>query len=325
MVRVGLVGFGYWGPKLARCMTEAEGVTLAALCDRSAERLALAAERHPGVRLTEDWQRLIADPALDAIALATPAAVHAPMALAALRAGKHVLVEKPLARSSAEAEALVAEAARRGRVLMVDHTFLFSPQVARIAALIAAGELGQIRSIDSLRAGNGIARDDVNVLWDMAVHDLSILDHVLPMAPCAVAATGLSGAGARAHAADLTVLFAGNVAARVHVDWHAQGKTRRMRFAGSRRMLSYEHLHPEATLRLSDGADDPGPCIPVPDAAEPLRAAVEHFAGCIRSGHDPLSDGSSALRIIRVLEAADRSLAAGGAMIGLAPQAAVAG
>ena len=324
MIRVGLIGYGHWGPKLARCFSQALDFSLAAICDVSADRLGLAGSAHAGVRLVNDWRELVADPGIDAIAVATPAAIHAPIALAALGEGKHVLVEKPLGRSVQEAEALVREARSRGRVLMVDHTFIFSPAVRAIRKLLDEAELGEPRYFDSVRIGAGIVREDVNVLWDLAVHDLSILHHVLPAAPCAVQANGLALNGmGREQIAYLTLRYAAPFIAHMHVNWRAPEKTRRMLIGGTRRVLVYDDLDAEATVRVHDGAvpgmnghavgaHPAGPWSPPLERVEPLAAVVRHFGDCIARGGVPLSDAGAALRVVRLLEAADRSLAAGG-------------
>jgi predicted dehydrogenase len=316
MLAVGLIGYGHWGPKLARCLAAAPGASLAGICDLSAERLALAAATHPRARSTPDWQELVADSRIDAVAVATPAALHAPIALAALRQGKHVLVEKPLARSLAEASALVDESRRRNRVLLVDHTFLFSPPVTAIRDLLAAGRIGAPCRFDAVRAGPGIVRSDVNVIWDLAVHDLSILDHVLPQRPRSVQASGpASGDSGLEQVADITLRFDGPFVAHIHVSWRAPAKTRRLTIGGARGTLTYDDLDPEAQVRVQD--DVGGDWSPPLAGIEPLAAVAEHFADCIRNGRRPLSGGATGLRIARLADAACRSLARGGEPIEL--------
>jgi predicted dehydrogenase len=322
MIRVGLIGYGRWGPNLARCIAATPALALAGVCDVSPERLAEAATAHPGARLASEWRRVVADTRIDAVAVATPAACHAEIALSALRQGKHVLVEKPLGRNSAEAIALIEESQRRHRVLMVDHTYVFSPPVRTIRELLANGAIGVPSYLDSVRIGPGTIRSDVNVIWDLAVHDLAILHHILPEAPVAVQASGLAVDGSRLEqVAYLTLRFDMPLIAHIHVNWRAPVKTRRMLIGGPRGMLAYDDLDPTAKIRVyreigsANGAGEPWS--PPLESAEPLAAVVAHFADCILNDRAQLSDGMAGLRIVRLLEAAGRSIACGGRPIEL--------
>ena len=323
MVRVGLIGYGRWGPNLARCIAATPALTLAGVCDVSPDRLAEAATVHHGARLASDWRRVVADTRIDAVAVATPAACHAEIALSALRQGKHVLVEKPLGRNSAEAIALIEESQRRHRVLMVDHTYVFSPPVRAIRELLAGGAIGAPCYLDSIRIGPGTIRSDVNVIWDLAVHDLAILHHILPETPVAVQANGLAVEGSRLEqVAYLTLRFDTPLIAHIHVNWRAPVKTRRMLIGGTGGMLAYDDLDPTAKVRVYDGGPGAGneagePWSPPLDSGEPLAAAVAHFADCILNDRAQLSDGAAGLRIVRLLEAAGRSMACGGRPIEL--------
>jgi predicted dehydrogenase len=324
MIRVGVIGYGHWGPKLARCLAAAPDLALAAICDLSPDRLASAGRAHPGAQLSTDWRHLVADPRIDAVAVATPAACHAEIALLALRQGKHVLVEKPLGRSSAEAMALIEESERCRRVLMVDHTYVFSPPVRALRDLLASGAIGEPGYFDSVRIGPGIVRSDVNVIWDLAVHDLSILLHILPAVPCAVQASGLAldGNGLE-QIAYLTLRFAAPFIAHMHVNWRAPVKTRRMLIGGARGMLVYDDLDPVAKIRVYEGADrspangdgrggSGASWSPSLEPTEPLAAVVAHFAECIVTERAQISGGAAGLRTVRLLEAAGLSLARGG-------------
>jgi len=325
MIRVAVVGYGYWGPNVARNVAEVPECGLVAVCDPSVRRLVLARRAHPAAHLTTDWQSLLSDPRIDALAIATPAATHFNLALAGLRAGKHVLVEKPLARTSDEVLALVDESERRGLVLMVDHTYVFSPAVRAIHELLAARALGELAYYDSVRINLGVVRRDVNVLWDLAVHDLSILDYLLPTHPTAVSAAGFAPApGGPEHMAHLTLRFPGAFIAQVHASWLAPVKTRRLLIGGSRASVAYDDLDPvekvkvyEHTLEASPGAVEPAQrrlervWSPRLDGREPLRSAVEHFAECVAGGLRPVTDGTSGLRVVRLLEAASRALESG--------------
>jgi predicted dehydrogenase len=329
VIRVAVVGYGYWGPNLARIISKAPGCKLAAVCDLLVRRLVQARRLHPGVHLTTDWPRLLADPRIDAVAVATPAATHFNRALAAMRAGKHVLVEKPLARTADEAQSLIEESERRSLVLMVDHTFVFSPSIQAIRELLTTGALGKPCYYDSVRLSLGRVRSDVNVLWDLAAHDLSIVDHLLSASPAGVLATGVALApGEPEHMAYLTLLFPGAFMAHVHASWLSPVKTRRMVIGGSRGSVVYDDLEPidkvkvyEHQVANGSGARDAVPhrlgemWLPRLATREPLRAAVEHFADCIAGGRRPISDGAAGLRVVRLLEATTRSLEGGAQVV----------
>ncbi len=327
MVRVGLIGFGYWGPNLARAFSETEGATLAGISDLDLARRQRAETRHPGVLVAEDQARLIDHPEIDAIAIATPVVTHFPLAMAALKAGKHVLVTKPITASTQEASHLIDEARQRGLVLMVDHTFLFSGAVRRIRDLVAQGELGDIHYYDSVRVNLGLFQHDVNVIWDLAVHDLSILDFVLPARPRAVSATGMSHMPGRPeNIAYMTLFFDGRVIAHVHVNWLAPVKVRRTLLGGSRRMVVYDDLEPSEKVKIYDcgvTAQNAGPesiyqilydyrmgdmWAPQLDRSEPLALETAHFTECIAKGQVPISDGNSGRRLVRILTAATESM-----------------
>jgi predicted dehydrogenase len=330
VIHVGVLGYGYWGPNLARILGDTGDVALDVICDPSSERLESAGRAHPQVRLTNDWQAVVADPAIDAVAITTPAGTHFELGLAALRAGKHVLVEKPLACRAAEAEILVEESRRRRLVLMVDHTFVYSAPVRAIKRLLDSGQLGAPWYYDSVRANLGIVRSDVNVLWDLATHDLAVLDHLHPTQPVAIHATGVTpgfGGGVpdeRQQIAYLTLHYPGGFIAHVHVNWLAPLKIRRVLLGGSRRMVVWDDLEPLEKVKLYDSGIEPGPTpgelhyrsgsvTPADlDGVEPLRALVHHFTECIETGRTPITDGAAGLRVVRLLEAADRSLAQGG-------------
>ena len=309
MIRIGVVGYGHWGPHLARNLATSPGAELAAVCDHSALRLAAARRAHPDVPCTTDASALLADPRIDAVMLATPVGAHFPLAMAALRAGKHVLVEKPMTGNTDEALALIGESERRRLVLMVDHTFVFSPAVRALRELVAAGTLGELSYYDSARLNTGLVRRDLNVLWDLAVHDLAILDHVVPLTPTGVIATGVAPVpGETERVAQLTVLYPAAFVAHVQASWLAPVKTRRILLGGSRALVAYDDLEPVEKLRvhdcefaIPDGAEDlryrlTAPWAPPLAPTEPLRAVVDHFVECIagdggRSPTAPLASG----------------------------------
>jgi predicted dehydrogenase len=336
MIRVGLLGFGYWGPNLARAFQAHPEVRLEAICDLDAGRCAQAVRHHPGARILGAAE-LLAGSTVDCIAIATPAAAHFAMARDALRAGKHVFVEKPLATRVDEAERLVEEAARRRLVLMVDHTFLFAPPVRKLAELVDAGELGTLRYFDAVRIALGRFQSDVNVLWDLAVHDLAVLDRLTPEAPAAISAHGAAHLpGQREDIAFVTLRYASGFIAHLHVNWLAPVKLRRALLGGSWRTALWDDLEPSERLRVYDSRapgdqDESGEgehqrhvgfregdmWSPHLEVREPLADAVAEFVRAVAQGTPQLSGGESGLRVVRLLAAADASLARGGAVIEL--------
>ena len=330
MIRVGVIGYGYWGPNLARNFSECPDTVLTAVADPREGRLADARRRLPGVRTMTSADDIFGSPDIDAVAIVTPVATHAALALAALEAGKHVLVEKPLASSVADGERMVAEAARRGLTLMVDHTFVYTPAVRLIRKLVDEGELGDLYYYDSVRINLGMFQHDVNVLWDLAVHDLSIMDYVLGGRPNAVSATGMSHVpGKPVDVAYLTMFFEGTLLAHVHASWLAPVKVRRTLIGGSRRMIVFDDLESSEKVKVYDkgisvdpspenvyqglvgyrSGDRWAPQLPVADA---LQTEIAHFAECINQKGTPVTDGEAGLRVVRLLEAATASLDAHG-------------
>jgi predicted dehydrogenase len=322
MIRIGVIGWGYWGPNLGRNVSASAGCRLAGVADQDAGRLALAGRAHPDVELARAGETLLADPGIDAIVIATPVRTHFALARAALRAGKHVLIEKPLTQSSEEALILIEESERRGLVLMVDHTFVYSPPVRAIHALLSADGLGRLLYYDSVRVNLGLVRNDVNVLWDVAAHDLALLDHLLPSGPATIHAAGIGPApGSPEHLAYLTLSYPDGFHAHVHASWMSPVKIRRILMGGSRRMLLYDDLAPADRVTLYDcDAGHPasrGTAFGELGRTEPLRAVVEHFVDCIEGASRPITDGVAGLRVVRQLEAADQSLEEGGRIIEL--------
>lgn len=336
-IRVGLVGYGYWGPNLARNFGESERFELAAVCDRRGERLRAAARKHPGARVAVDPEAVLRAQDVEAVAIATPVSTHYELALRALRAGKHVLVEKPLALTSEEGKRLVDEADRQGRVLMVDHTFVYSGAVRRIRDLVAGGELGRIYYYDSVRINLGLFQYDVNVLWDLAVHDLAIMDFVLGCQAKAVGALGVRHFKEHPeNIAYLTVEFEDDLIAHIHANWLAPVKIRRTLIGGSRRMAVYDDLEPSDKVKIYDRGVEVGAreadlhqllvsyragdmYSPRLDPTEALRTEVTHFADCILTGAAPSTGGQAGLRVLQLLEAAGRSMAEGGRLVEVAP------
>ena len=336
MVRVGVIGYGYWGPNLVRNFSEARGSSVVCVSDLKPERLALAAARYPGIRTTTDHLDLVRDTAVDAVAIATPLSTHFELAMCALEAGKHLLVAKPLAGTSDQAQRLVEAAERRGRVLLVDHTFVYTGAVRKIRELIGQGGLGEVHYYDAVRVNLGLFQHDVNVIWDLAVHDLSILDYILPVPPRAVSAIGMSHVpGSPENIAYLCLLFDGTFIAHVHVNWLAPVKVRRTLIGGSRKMVLYDDLEPSEKVRVYDSGvtvtsepDDIHRMLfgyrvgdmwaPQFSRTEALAVEVEDFLDCIRHGSQPVSDGRMGARLVRVLEAANASIQRRGEIVELA-------
>lgn len=339
MLNLGVIGYGYWGPNLVRNFMEIPGARVAMVSDLDAQRLARVTARYPTVQTTRDAGELIRNPAVDAVVVATPVSTHAELALRALRAGKHVLVEKPMAASSADARRMIAAAARHQRVLMVDHTFVYTGAVRRMRELIASRALGEIYYYDSVRVNLGLFQRDVNVIWDLAVHDLSIMDYVLGRPAQAVSATGMSHmAGHPENIAYITVFFGGGLLAHFHVNWLAPVKIRRTLVAGSAKMIVFDDLEPSEKLKVYDkgltvsrkpadqyqmriGYRAGDMWAPYVEPTEALRAEALHFVDCVAHGATPLTDGAAGLRVVRVLEAASRSARQQGRLVRLARSA----
>lgn len=337
MIRVAVVGAGYWGPNLVRNFTACPGVKLVAVCDAAADRLKKVLAPYPGVEAIPDAAQLWGRKDIDAVAIATPVATHAPLALAALGAGKHVLVEKPMATSVDEARAMVAAARQSGRTLMVDHTFLYSPPVRKMKQLLEAGELGDLYYVDSVRINLGLFQHDVNVVWDLAPHDLSIMDYLVGRMPRSLSAFGACHADSRNQIEDVAYLnldFGDSLTAAFHVNWLSPVKVRHFIVGGSRKSIVYNDLEPAEKIRVYDrgitvsedlearrgvlvGYRTGDVWLPHLEGGEPLQTMVRHFVECIEKGTTPLTDGEAGLRVVRMLEAAQKSIKSHGARIAL--------
>ncbi|MBD2493025.1 Gfo/Idh/MocA family protein [Nostoc sp. FACHB-280] len=334
-VNIGVIGYGYWGPNLVRNFAEIPGGQVTSVSDFKPELLAKAQTRYPTLKVTTDSQDLLKDPKIDAIAIATPVSTHFELALAALQAGKHVLVEKPMTTTSEQAMRLIDEAQKRNLVLMVDHTFVYTGAVRKMHDLIAGNQLGDIYYYDSVRVNLGLFQHDVNVIWDLAVHDLSIMNYVLPSQPYAVSATGVSHVpGEPENIAYLTLFFENNLIAHINVNWLAPVKVRRTLIGGSQRMIVYDDLEPSEKVKIYDkgitvngnseslyqmliGYRTGDMWSPKLDVTEALRTEGLHFIDCITKGDRPLTDGKAGLQIVRILEAATQSLRQQGRLIEL--------
>lgn len=311
MISIGLIGFGAWGPNLARCIAASPTARLVAICDNSNVGLASARQLHPHVRAEPDWRALVHDPRIDALIVATPATTHFEIGIAALNAGKHVLVEKPLACNSDEALQLVNASEKKQRVLMVDHTYLFSAPVGLLRGLLGRCKKGEPIFYHSERLGRARGCFDVNVLWDLAVHDLSIVDYLFETPPEALRAVTSEDDGAL-----LSLFFSCGSRADIHVGWNAASKIRKVEIKCAGTSFYYDDLAPVEKIRVVETKETAGggelSWCPAMKASEPLAGVVEHFAGCVIDKRRPLSDGLAGMRAVRLLEAADRSLAASG-------------
>jgi predicted dehydrogenase len=335
MLNVGIIGYGYWGPNLVRNFMANGETKVAMVADRAAPRLDKVRALYPGVAVTTSADELVADPRVDAVVVATPVDTHFDLAMAALQAGKHVWVEKPIASTSEQAQRLVDEAARRGLVLLVDHTFVYTGAVRKMHELIRTDAFGPVRYYDSTRVNLGLFQHDVNVLWDLAVHDLSIMSYVLDKAPVAVSATGLSHLpGQPEYAAFLTVFFGGDMIAHINVNWLSPVKIRRTLVGGGSQMIVYDDLETSEKIKLydkgitvSETPEDVRKLLisyrtgdlwsPKVAETEALAVEVEHFAACVRGEAKPLTGGEAGLQLVRILEAANRSMRERGAPVDL--------
>jgi predicted dehydrogenase len=321
-VRVGVVGLGYWGPNLARNFAALPGAELAWLCDARPEVRERYGVLFPHARLTGELDDLLADPALDAVVLATPVPTHAALSVRVLTAGKHCFVEKPLAQSTEDAEEAVEAARAAGRILMVGHLLQYHPGVTRLKALIENGDLGEVRYIYGNRLNLGKLRADENALWSLGAHDVSVLLHLADEEPYELSARG----EAYMHPPVEDVVFAfmrfpSGLTAHLHLSWLDPHKERRFTVVGASRMATFDDMAIEGKLMVYDkGFDEKSESYgeyitrsgdmwsPMVPNAEPLRLECEHFLDCIREGRTPLSDGESGLRVVRVLEGLQRDL-----------------
>lgn len=332
MIRIGVIGCGYWGQNLVRTFSQLKGAKLAAVAELDEKRIAYLNEYYPQVTVHRGHQTLLRDSAIDAVVVALPAAAHYAAGMEALAAGKHVFVEKPLALTAREAQEMVTLAKSRDRILMVGHTFEYNPAVRRIKEYIRAGELGEIYYIYSQRLNLGQVRQDVNVFWNLAPHDISIVLHWLEEEPVSVSAQGITVIQKGIEDVVFALLkFGGGRTAHLHTSWLDPNKVRKMTVVGSKKMIVYDDTAADARVQLFDkGVDrknigqnlgeftDYGQfqlihragdlLIPKVDASEPLRLECAHFVDCVAAGKTPISDGASGLRVVRILEAGQTSL-----------------
>jgi predicted dehydrogenase len=329
LVKVGVVGYGYWGPKLVRNFSEMSKATLSWVADLDQGRLDRLRANYPSLQTTRDYDEMLRSD-IDAVVVATPIRTHYRLAKAALLAGKHVLVEKPLTASGHEADELIELAEQRNLRLMVGHTFEYNAAIRALRDIVRGGDLGKVYYVDAARLNLGLFQADINVIWDLAPHDLSILIYVLGLDPVGISARG--AANVRPGIQDIAYLeidFPNGVLAHLHLSWLDPCKVRRVTIVGSRKMVVCNDLAESEKIRIYDkGVDRPyetdqfsdfhlayrygDVTIPYVPFQEPLRLQCEHFVDCITTGARPQSDGSVGAKVVRILEAADRSLLNGG-------------
>jgi predicted dehydrogenase len=326
VINIGIVGYGYWGPNLVRNFAETPGANVAMVADLDTSKLAIVNKRFPAVKTTTDFRDLLSDPGVDAIAIATPVNSHFELAMAALKAGKHVWVEKPMTETAEQARQLVDEAQKRQLVLHVDHTFIYTSAVAKMGELIRNGDLGRIYYYDSIRVNLGLFQRDVSVISDLAVHDFSILDYLLNERPTAVSASGTNHfPGTPENLAYVTLFYDSGTIAHANVSWLAPVKVRQILVGGSKKMITYDDLEPSEKIKVYDKGvsftDDPQAIqemrigyrtgdmwAPKLALTEALRTEGEHFVNCIEHHKASMTDGQLGLRVVSIIEAANQSM-----------------
>ena len=331
IVRMGVIGYGYWGPNIVRNIRNIENAELVAICDKNPAALKRAARAYPGVRLSTDFAEVLRSPEIDAIAVITPVWTHYELAKSALENGKHVFVEKPFTSTPRQAEELIELADRKGLKIMVDHTFLFSGAVKKIREIVDAGTLGPLYYFDSTRVNLGLFQHDVSVVWDLAPHDLSVMDHLITEQPEAVVATGSSHLNGHADMAFVTIYFPRNIIAHVNVNWLSPVKVRTTLIGGKDKMLVWNDLEADEKIKVYDKGVDitSGESVydllvsyrtgdvwaPKCDQTEALKVELQYFVDCIMNNRTPINDGVAGLRVVKLLDAAEQSLKDRGRLI----------
>jgi len=342
VMNVGIIGYGHWGKNFARVFSELPQAALVAICETSEERRQAVRHYYPHARTTASIEELLSWPEVEAVVVATPAATHYSLTKRILLAGRHVLVEKPLALEAEHAEEVAALAAARGLVLMVGHTFLYNPAVRLIKELMSAPDFGQVYYLQAVRTHLGLVREDVNVVWDLAPHDVSIFTYLLDMLPVRVSATGVSFLQkGREDAAFVTLHYPNGIVGNIHVSWLDASKVRTVTVVGSQSRVVFDDLNSmekvkvyEKGLRIQQNGENFGEFqllvrdgdirSPRLDPSEPLKNECREFIACVENGSRPLADGANGVAVVRVLTAIDHSLRNGGALVELRTPATVA-
>jgi predicted dehydrogenase len=330
-VNFGVIGYGYWGPNVVRNLASLEGSHVSAIAEVSAAARTRAQKAYPGVRVTANTAEVISSPEIDAIAVVTPVWTHYELVKAALENGKHVFVEKPFTSNAAQGEELIELAQQKNLKIMVDHTFLFTGAVRKISQLLEEGTLGKLYYYDSTRVNLGLFQHDVNVLWDLAPHDLSIMDYLIKASPEAVVATGQNHLNGHEDIAFMTVYFPQNVIAHINVNWLSPVKVRTTLIGGEKRMLVWNDLEADEKLKVYDKGVDitsregvyellvhyrtGDMWSPQLEQVEALRQELIYFVDCVSSGKDAFNDGCAGLRVVKMLEAANESMSKRGSLV----------
>ncbi len=333
MIRIGVVGYGYWGPNIVRNFHNTADARVAVVCDQRAESLERAKQTFPSVETTTDIRDVLTSPTIDALAVVTPVWTHFELAKAALENGKHVFVEKPFTSTARQAEQLIQLGIKKNLRVMVDHTFLFTGAVRKIRQLIENDELGALYYYDSTRVNLGLFQHDVNVIWDLAPHDLAIMDHLIQDRPMAIVATGASHLNGHEDVAYITVYFQTNMVAHFNVNWLSPVKVRTTLIGGEKRMVVWNDVEADEKVKVYDkgvqitaregvynllvsyrSGDMWAPKV---EQTEALKSECQYFIECVKTGKDPFNDGVAGLKVVRMLEAADKSIKAQGKLVTL--------
>jgi len=331
MLNIGVIGYGYWGPNIVRNFHTVDLCCVKRVCDTNPKSLDRARKSFPGVELTTNCDDILAAPDIDAVAVITPVATHYPLAKKALENGKHIFVEKPFTRTAALAEELIDLAAKKNLKIMVDHTFLFTPAVKKIKELIESDVLGTLYYYDSMRVNLGLFQSDVNVIWDLAPHDMAIMQYLIAKKPQALVATGQKHVNGKEDVAYLMFYFPDNIIAHLNVNWLSPVKIRTTLIGGEKKMIVWNDLVPDEKIRIYDRGINKtnGEGVhellvnyrlgdiwaPRLDQTEALKTEAQYFVDCIKKNKTPFNDGVAGLQVVRMLEAADASLANRGGMV----------
>jgi predicted dehydrogenase len=331
MVNFGVIGYGYWGPNVVRNLASLEGVQVLGVAEKSPTARKRAQKAYPGMKVTPDASEVISSAEIDAVAVITPVWTHYELAKAALENGKHVFVEKPFTSNAAQAEELINLAQQKNLKIMVDHTFLFTGAVKKIGQLIEEGTLGKLYYYDSTRVNLGLFQHDINVIWDLAPHDLSIMDYLINASPEAIVATGQRHLNGYEDVAFMTLYFPEKVIAHVNVNWLSPVKVRTTLIGGEKRMVVWNDLEADEKVKVYDKgvkiANREGVYellvsyrsgdmwAPQLEQVEALRQELSYFVDCISNGQNPFNDGCAGLRVVKMLEAAGESLSKRGALV----------
>jgi predicted dehydrogenase len=331
MIKFGVVGYGYWGPNIVRNLDRTENCKVVAICDKTPASRKAAQKAYPAITVTSHAEELLTSTEIDAIAVITPVWTHYELAKAALEHGKHVFVEKPFTSNAAQAEELINLAAKKNLKIMVDHTFLFTGAVKKIRQVLKEGTLGSIYYYDSTRVNLGLFQHDVNVIWDLAPHDLSIIDHLITESPEAVSATGQTHLNGHEDIAFITIYFPNKIIAHINVNWLSPVKVRTTLIGGEKKMLVWNDLEADEKIKIYDKGVDitsrqglynllvnyrsGDMWSPQLEQGEALSQEVAYFADCITKNTDPFNDGAAGFRVVKLLEAATQSLAKRGELV----------